>query len=255
MWETLARAGRTLWHGVVDLIYPPACLSCRRPLDASSGRGDSPLSSFCPTCAAALTSDTASTCPRCAATVGPHALVAGGCSLCREETLAFDAACRLGLYEAVLRELVLRLKYAQNEGLAELMGEVLALHKRAAFEQFGAELLVPVPLHWWRRLVRGFNQSEAIARGMARHLRLPLVLSCLRRLRPTRMQNTLSAPERKENVRGAFGTSGAILRGRTVLLVDDVMTTGATVRECARVLRQAGAARVVVAVLARPERK
>jgi ComF family protein len=148
---------------------------------------------------------------------------------------------------------LLRMKLAPYEGLAELLGEVHAVHRRSTLDGFGAELIVPVPLHWWRRLRRGFNQGEAIARGMARRLCLPLFPSCLRRCRSTQKQRG-SPTARADNVRGAFRASGAVLQGRTVLLVDDVMTTGATLRESARVLREAGAARVVVAVLGRSER-
>jgi ComF family protein len=120
------------------------------------------------------------------------------------------------------------------------------------FQALAADVVVSVPLHWWRRWRRGYNQSAALARGIARHLQIPCFPSWLRRLRNTPDQTLQTPAGRRENVRGAFGArSRAHLKGRTVLLVDDVMTTGATANEAARALRAAGAARVVVAALAR----
>jgi ComF family protein len=146
--------------------------------------------------------------------------------------------------------LILRLKSARAESLAEPLGELLAVERRDVLEAFGAELIVPVPTHWTRRLWRGYNQCEAIGRGLARRMGLPLAPNCLRRVRRTQLQNGDETARRK-NVRGAFRASGNVLQGRTILLVDDVFTTGATLHESARALRDAGAGRVVVAVLAR----
>jgi predicted amidophosphoribosyltransferase len=110
-----------------------------------------------------------------------------------------------------------------------------------------------VPLHWRRLWQRGYNQSLAIARGLAGRLRLPCRPSWLRRIRNTPSQTSQTATNRRDNMRGAFAVPrGTRLGGNTILLVDDVMTTGATVREAAAPLKRAGAARVVVAVLARP---
>jgi uncharacterized protein (TIGR03000 family) len=116
-----------------------------------------------------------------------------------------------------------------------------------------AEVVVPVPLHWWRRWRRGYNQSAALAYGLAAGLKLSCQPGWLRRIRNTPPQTSQTLAGRRENVRGAFrARTGVPLRGRSVLLVDDVMTTGATASEAARALRAGGAARVVVAVLARP---
>jgi ComF family protein len=114
------------------------------------------------------------------------------------------------------------------------------------------EVVVPVPLYWLRRLTRGYNQSAAVAGGVARVLGLPCRPRWLRRVRNTPKQVGQSLAARQENVRGAFrARRRAPLAGRSVLLVDDVMTTGATLGEAARALRAAGAARVAVAALAR----
>jgi ComF family protein len=111
--------------------------------------------------------------------------------------------------------------------------------------------VVPVPLHWWRHWRRGFNQAEALARALARRLDLP-IRRPLRRIKPTEKLAELSPTERARALRGAFrARKSPGLVGRTVLLVDDVLTTGATCGAAARALKQAGAARVVVAVIAR----
>src|SRR5262249_20616204 len=143
-------------------------------------------------------------CPRCAATVGPYAVHDGRCGACRNEALGFDASVRLGVYEGALQEAVLRIKNAWSEGLAELLGERWAEGEREKLRGLGAEVVVPVPLHWWRRLRRGYNQGAAVAHGLASRLGLPCRRWWLRRRRHTASQKELSAAERRANVQGAF---------------------------------------------------
>jgi ComF family protein len=114
------------------------------------------------------------------------------------------------------------------------------------------DLVAPVPLHWWRKWTRGYNQSESVARELASTIQVPFAPRLLRRVRWTPQQVQPTREARRENVKGAFRTAkGARLAGKTVLLVDDVMTTGSTLGEAARTLRDAGAERVAVAILAR----
>ena len=105
--------------------------------------------------------------------MGPFALVEGGCSRCRDESFAFERTLRLGPYDGLLREVVLRLKHRSGEGLAELMGELWAAHVGEQLRTSPVDLVVPVPLYWWRRMRRGYNQSASLAYGLTRHLRLP----------------------------------------------------------------------------------
>jgi ComF family protein len=241
--ERLARGGRELGQGLLQLLYPGCCLACTQPLAATCRH-------FCAACRAALLTDPHRSCPRCAASVGPFALLEGGCANCRGQPLPFRAALRLGPYEHFLRDLIPRLKYHAGEGLAEALGELWAAHAAARFHALQVEAIVPVPLYWLRRLRRGYNQSAAVAGGVARVLGLPCRPRWLRRVRNTPKQVGQSFAARQENVRGAFRARRAVA-GRSVLLVDDVMTTGATLGEAARALRAAGAVRVVVAALAR----
>jgi ComF family protein len=229
-------------YSLLDLVYPPRCLLCGK---APPGR-----QRFCSACESGLFHDPHLCCPRCAARVGPFAVSDGSCPACRADAVPFLAAVRLGPYEGPLRDAVLLIKSNRHEGLAELLGERLAEIHAARLRALNLDAVVPVPLHWRRRLWRGYNQSAAIARGIGSRLRLPCRTWRLWQTRATVPQKSISSPtRRRENVKGAFAAAGT-LKGSRVLLVDDVMTTGATACEAARALRRAGA-EVGLAVLAR----
>jgi ComF family protein len=212
-----------------------------------------PHARFCAACRHGLTTDPDLTCPRCAAKIGPFANIQGGCSTCRDVSFSFERVLRLGPYHGALwEEIIPRLKTWSGEGLAEVLGEFWAEQAETRLRELGAEVIVPVPLHWARRWSRGYNQSAVLAEALAVRLHLPIRPGLLRRVRATPRQKGQSRPERRANVHGAFlARQDAYLRGKTVLLIDDVMTTGSTAHEAAHALRAAGAARVVVAVLAR----
>jgi ComF family protein len=234
----------TLGQGLLQLIYPRLCWVCAVPLDAEA--------SVCAACHAALTHDPHQTCPRCSSTVGAYVNLDGGCTVCREQSFAFERAVRLGPYDGKLREVILRMKHISGEVLAEVVGQVWCQAQREVLRSLPAEVLVPIPLHWFRRWTRGYNQAETLAQTLARQLGLPCWPHCLRRIRNTPRQAWEQSPRRRQiNVRGAFrARSGYALSGKNVLLIDDVMTTGATASEAARALLQAGAAKVFLAVLA-----
>jgi ComF family protein len=234
-----------LAKGFKNLAYPGICAACTASL------GDDEKS-FCTHCRAILTSDKHETCRRCAATLGPHPPESDDCLACRGETFHFEKVVRLGTYDGLLRELILRMKYPPGETLAHLLGTLWATHSLDRLRELRPDVIVPVPLHWWRRWQRGYNQSQALADALAKQLRVPCKPPWLRRRRPTEQQTRLSKTGRLANVKGAFKVHWrSRLAGRSVLLVDDVLTTGNTCSEAARALRAAGAKRVAVAVLAR----
>jgi len=176
----------------------------------------------------------------------------GRCALCRAGARGFDAAYCFGFYEGPLRELIHLLKYDGMKPLAGLLGEYLS-RALPLDEKFDA--VVPMPLHWRRRFERGFNQAALLAKHLARRRRIPL-LNAVRRIRATQTQTGLTNAKRRENVRGAFrARRGQPLKGLRVLLVDDVMTTGATASACAAVLKRAGARSVTLLTLARVDRR
>jgi ComF family protein len=245
--DRLTSLGREFLIGARELIYPGCCLLCGQPIPSEQTH-------FCSICHQELFVDSDPSCPHCAGTIGPFAVIDGRCHACRNESFAFEQVIRLGRYDGVLREVILRLKNQRGEGLAELLGERWAEESAARFASVQVDSIVPVPLHWLRRWRRGYNQSAALCRGLATRLGVPYHTSWLRRIRNTPRQTSQLPAARKVNVRGAFqARPGAPLKGRSVLLVDDVMTTGATASEASRALRAGGAGRVVVAVLARAQ--
>jgi ComF family protein len=180
------------------------------------------------------------------------------CGACQRLEPLFAKAVAYGSYEGGLRELIHLLKYEQVRPAANVLGRMLG-EAIATLPPEAADLplAVPVPLHAAKLRQRGFNQSALIARAALKSPALapvPLHIhpSVLERVRPTESQTGLTRQQRRENIRGAFRVRDAeAVTGRTVLLVDDVFTTGTTASECARVLRKAGAARVWVATVAR----
>jgi len=173
----------------------------------------------------------------------------GRCALCRSGLRGFDAAYSFGAYEGVLRELIHLYKYGRVRTLARPLSGLLAqaLPRDEAFDA-----AVPVPLYWRRRLQRGFNQAELLARDLSRRTGIPVVRA-LGRLRPTPAQAGLSNSARRRNVSQAFRARS--VRGKRILLIDDVMTTGATAASCAVALKQAGARRVALLTVARVDRR
>jgi competence protein ComFC len=174
---------------------------------------------------------------------------AGRCALCRSGLRGFDAAYSFGAYEGVLRELIHLYKYGKIRTLAQPLSGWLAqaLPRDEAFDA-----TVPVPLYWRRRLQRGFNQAELLARGLSRRTGIP-VIRALGRVRPTPTQAGLSNSSRRQNVAQAFRSRS--VQGKRILLIDDVMTTGATAAACALALKQAGARRVALLTVARVDRR
>lgn len=233
-----------LVRGLRDLVFPPVCLICHSIVAGSDDH-------FCAACTRALTDDPHSTCPRCSSSVGEFADVSKGCPSCRNDRFHFDSCFRMGPYDGILREAVLRMKSGTGEMLADCLGHLWARHLEKRFREVGASVVIPVPLHWWRKWRRGFNQSESLADAIARHLGLPCEPQWLQRIRHTPHQTGLAATERRANMRGAFrAAKSADLKNKIVLLIDDVLTTGSTASAAASALRDAGAARTVVAILA-----
>ena len=176
----------------------------------------------------------------------------GRCGLCRRGFNGFDAAYTFGAYEGTLRELVHLFKYSGIRTLAKPLAEMM-LPALPREERFDA--IVPMPLYWFKRWQRGFNQARLLAEAIGRRTGIA-VLDAARRLRATAPQAGLSNAERRRNVSGAFAVrKRAHLDGLRVLLVDDVFTTGATASACAAALKRAGAAHVSVLALARTDRR
>jgi len=178
--------------------------------------------------------------------------------MCRRAAPPFAWAAAYGAYEGVLRDLIHLLKYQRVQSVAPLLGRLMdqAIQDRGLPQDL---LVIPVPLFKGKRRSRGFNQAEAIARAfVTRHggKSIQLDTSSLARIRETASQTGLTRHQRRANIRGAFAVNRPErIQGRNLLVVDDVMTTGTTAGECARVLRRAGARQVFVATIARATRE
>jgi len=245
----LASAVRRPVAAAIDLFFPPRCTACGSQCEPVFG---APL--YCAACDKRLALDERPSCARCARTCSEADLALGNCPDCRSRKLLFVAARTIGPYKSELRQAVLKTKHASFEPLATALGQRLAeAILRRPFDE-PPELVAPVPVYWLKRLWRKTHTAATLARAVAGELGLPLAAGLLVCRRYLRRQATLTPPERRKNVRGAFCTSLLWRRGiagRRILLIDDVMTTGATAHEAARVMLAAGAAAVYVATAAR----
>jgi ComF family protein len=245
---TARPAGVSWMSAALDLIFPALCPACGARLAA--GRRD-PL---CGACWTGIERIARPRCPRCGA-AGPDidgaaaVETAAACAACRDEPPVFDYACAAAQYRGSLREALHAFKFRGARALARPLGD-LVLEQCAGVVAADVAALVPVPLARDRERLRGFNQATLLAARVGAALGVPVRPRWLRRARATAPQSDLSAVERRENVRGAFGASRAVA-GLHVVVVDDVFTTGATAGECARALRAEGARRVGVLTVAR----
>ncbi|EGB14671.1 phosphoribosyltransferase [Pseudodesulfovibrio mercurii] len=209
---------------------------------------------LCPACAGELPLRTGGLCPACGGMSGREEDPPTLCPECRLDPPPWDRLYFHGRYTGLLRELILGYKFRDRFDRDRLLGALGV----AAFEARGGlvpDAVVPVPLHGRRLAWRGFNQSLEIARGLARHLDRPLLVHGLTRTRNTPPQTRFGLRERQANIKGAFAADPALVRGRRLLLVDDVYTTGSTLNECARTLLRAGCTGLDVLVLARTQRE
>lgn len=273
-WRRGGRLGvlaRNAAAGAIDLLYPPQCLLCADPI-AEAG-------ALCAACWRETPFISGAVCDHCGAPFGAASLSGenasdpeferayadeseGGlgsalCERCapenrRDRPLRWDRGRAAALYAGPARSLALALKHADRTDAAPAMARWMARAGAPLAET--SDVVVPVPLHWLRRLRRRYNQSALLATAVAERFDLPLELGALRRRRATKRQVGMSASARRKNVADAFeiaGRGAARIAGRRVLLIDNVLTTGATVGACADALRRAGARATHVLVFAR----
>jgi predicted amidophosphoribosyltransferase len=241
---------RTLTRGAADFVYPPACRLCAAELLPSAA--PHPPGPFCDGCRKDLLMTRGPACVRCGSSIGPYLDPNLPCGICRGEWFAFERVVRLGVYDGALRTACLRSKDRGAESLAAGMAELVWECETDALQNAKVDVVIPVPRHWIRRLYHPHHPATTLGAAWAARLKVPLAPHILRKCRWTRPQVRLTPSERRVNLRNAFrAVPSAGLSGATVLLADDVMTTGTTAHETAKVLTQAGAARVVVAVIAR----
>jgi ComF family protein len=240
----LRRGWRTVLRLALDAALPPLCPSCREPLGDGAG--------LCASCWSKLALIEP---PYCARLGIPFTYDPGPGLLSMEAIAnppAYDRARAAVRYDDVARALVHGFKYGDRLDLAPTMGRWMARAGRELLAD--ADALIPVPLHWRRLWARRFNQAAALAKVISESCKAPVLHGALCRMRPTIQQVGLSKPQRAANVQGAFGVPPerkADVTGKRLVLIDDVLTSGATLDTCTRALLRAGAAHVDVLVFAR----
>jgi ComF family protein len=236
----------------IDLIYPPRCSICEKFLWKNRAKKDQKALLFCELCFHGFSEITSPLCPICGRPFASDVDEDHLCENCLRKRPYYDAMRAPYLYEGGIMTAIHQFKYARKSHLAKSLGFLLSYFARKWLEKTDGILIMPVPLHPRKLRERNFNQSLLLARSAAHLLGAELDFLSLRRIKYTQPQTGLKSNERRKNVRGAFEVLNRnVVKGRSVLLVDDVTTTGSTLNECARTLRRAGARKVFCLTLAR----
>jgi predicted amidophosphoribosyltransferase len=260
----LRAAVKYLQNGVADLVFPPQCVSCDAELSDDLRYGEALI---CSECVEQFTIVDDPMCELCGAPL-PFAMPDGkapstrptprrkgratGCYYCRGRKIQFDATVAFGLYGGLLKDVLLQMKQSEGDALSLAIGRLIWQVRGERLAALGVDVVAPVPLHWRRRIAHRTNSAGMLAEVLSSKLRVPRADRMLRRNRATHRQFDLTPPQRWDNVREAFAVrAGHHLKDAHVLLVDDILTTGATCSDAARALKSAGAARVTVVVAAR----
>ena len=233
----------SVFAGLSYLLWPTVCDICRTSIpDTYNG--------ICCDCWNELLQCTAGDyCPTCGADAGKYALVNNRCGFCQSKEIVFDGIARAGVYGDSLRDMVLSLKFRDRTELAKHLCVLANAALEGSIFKENIDFFVPVPLHWARRCWRGFNQAMVIAKGFSHPS--GVINTDLVRVRYTKRQWNLTPAKRKRNVAGAFAVrKGHKFSGSMICLVDDITTSRATLNECAKTLKQAGAKKVFALVLA-----
>lgn len=237
---------KELWSSLLDLVYPSNiyCINCGRPID------DRYPYSLCPFCVRSIRWANKTICESCGK---PMSITTGKCFCveCTKECRKFDRGFTCVHYGTAERALIHQLKYKDKDFLAAYLAELM--YERIAAEYLEPDLVVPVPMHKSKERRRGYNQAGLLAKHIAERLDRPCFPRLLIRISDTTPMSGLTAEQRKKNIQGVFTAAKWVqstIYDKTVLLVDDVFTTGSTAEACSEVLKAAGARKVYVLTFA-----
>lgn len=232
-----------LVQGFINFFFPPLCAACRERL----GEDEQVV---CDSCRQKFIEVPKPRCLRCGAGGAKARQVR--CTRCPEEPVFFDLARAVLLYRQPVPDLIQAFKYDTRSEIGPVLGRLMFLYLKHEMQAEEFDAIIPVPLHAARERERGFNQAELIAQGVARLAHIPLYPEVMVRIKSTKQQTQLPKEMRRQNVAGAFAVrTGEPIIGKTILLIDDVYTTGNTVNEASRVLKESGAGKVCVLTFAR----
>jgi ComF family protein len=232
---------------LLNLVFPPVCPTCKTLL---GGKGKNLI--MCPDCHKAIRPVLPPYCPHCGLPYPSGDKEGHLCSPCLKQRWYFEIHRTCALYEGALKEAIHRFKYGGVFPLVSVFGDLLQPTFQNLTRDYPVDVMVPVPLHIRRLRERGFNQALLLVKELSKRTGIPYEERALKKIKDTPVQITLKKRERRKNLTGAFQVKDQeAIQGKTVVLVDDVYTTGATVNECSRALLKAGAERVAVLTVAR----
>ena len=232
---------QTILHAFADFVWPPKCLICDNSLENG-------IKFICDECEKNIVIFSPPFCFHC----GKPLFYSGGhserlCALCKEEKDHFDRAFIVGSYEKSLRDAIHKFKYKKKAGLLKYFSVLMNDYIGGNNVLDKVDLIIPVPLFLTKKRERGFNQSELLAKEISKNWHVPVSNKNLYRFRHTEPQYNLDYTQREKNIKGAFKLKDKnTIKGKRILLVDDVVTTGATVNECSRILKRDGNAKDVL---------
>jgi competence protein ComFC len=251
LWRILTTGFRGWYETALDFVFPAECQCCAGFL------GDRRVMTICASCWEAIPIIQPPGCPRCGIPYPVESAFRATptflCKECRTTAPFFDRAVSVGYYAGVLEETIKQFKFHHRRAFGRPLAQLMLTHLPPDLDLSGYHGVIPVPLHPKRQRERGYNQAAILAKELSRHLHLPLLRNHLRRVRPTEHQTAQTGRRaRQQNVKDAFQVRHPdTLQNQDVILVDDIMTTGATANECAKTLKRAGARSVLVLSLSR----
>ncbi|MCG2711452.1 MAG: ComF family protein [Candidatus Omnitrophica bacterium] len=238
---------KLFWASFIDIIYPRYCLICSKSIDDSSYEG------ACKACLEKIDVNAAPFCKKCGASLKSSTAMANdSCAECRHKQYYFDRALSVCEYAGIARKCIQLFKYKRKLKIGRNLSKIMLAFLKKHFTLDSIDLIMAVPLHRSKLKERGFNQAEILAEFIRLNLDIPASFDNLKRVRKTLSQYQLPLGKRQKNMRDAFGCADKVFfKNKSILIVDDIFTTGATLNECSRVLKNAGAKKVYTLTIAR----